>query len=136
MAYMNQEKKARIATALKAVVPKDWKYSLSVRNHSTIVMTIYSAPVDLIEEANRCADEGGRTWRVNGQTFNANPYAPEHYFIESLPLIQKVLAAMNGGNHDRSDPTTDYYDVGWYVNLEVGRWDKPFVCTAPVKVAA
>lgn len=30
MAYMDQEKKAKIAAALKKVMPKDWKYSLSV----------------------------------------------------------------------------------------------------------
>jgi phenolic acid decarboxylase len=44
MAYVNQEKKAKI---LKKVMPKGWKYSLAVRNHSTIVCTIKSAPVDL-----------------------------------------------------------------------------------------
>ena len=48
MAYMNQEKKSKIAAALKGVVPDGWKYSLSVRNHSTIVMTITAAPFDLI----------------------------------------------------------------------------------------
>ena len=48
MAYMNQEKKAKIAAALKTVVPKGWKYSLAVRNHSSIVMNIKSAPVDLV----------------------------------------------------------------------------------------
>ena len=48
MAHMNQEKKAKIAAALKQVVPAGWKYSLAVRHHSSIVMTISAAPVDLI----------------------------------------------------------------------------------------
>ena len=34
--------------------------------------------------------------------------------------------AMNIGNHDNSDLQTDYYDVGWYVNLQFGRWNKPY----------
>ena len=46
MAYMNQQKKAVIAAALKTVVPKDWKYTLRVRNHMEIVMVIREAPVD------------------------------------------------------------------------------------------
>lgn len=39
MAYMAQEKKAKIAEALKLVVPKGWKYHLSVKNHSSICFT-------------------------------------------------------------------------------------------------
>ena len=45
MAFMNHAKKRLIADALKKVVPKDWKYTLAVRHHSTIVMTIRSAPI-------------------------------------------------------------------------------------------
>ena len=47
MAYMNQEKKKIIASALKEVMPKDWKYSLSVEHHSVIHLNIKSAPFDL-----------------------------------------------------------------------------------------
>ena len=31
---------------------------------------------------------------------------------------------MNVGNHDNSDPMTDYFDVGWYISVNLGRWDK------------
>ena len=50
MAYIDQTKKAKIAANLKKVVPAGWKYSLAVRNHSTIVLTISAAPVNLIAE--------------------------------------------------------------------------------------
>jgi hypothetical protein len=33
---------------------------------------------------------------------------------------------MNGGNHDNSDVQTDYFDVGWYVDVNIGSWDKPY----------
>ena len=49
MAYMNQECKAKIAAALKAIPGlNDWSYSLRVSSHSTIVMTIRTAPFDLL----------------------------------------------------------------------------------------
>ena len=48
MAHMNQEKKARIAAALKPVMPAGWKYSLAVRHSSTIVCTISEASFDLL----------------------------------------------------------------------------------------
>ena len=49
MAYMNQEQKKEIAKMLKSFMPKSWKYSLSVDNLSTIVLTIREADVDLLE---------------------------------------------------------------------------------------
>jgi hypothetical protein len=33
---------------------------------------------------------------------------------------------MNAGNWDKSDIQTDYFDVGWYIDVNVGRWDKPY----------
>lgn len=131
MAYMNQEKKAKIAAKLKDVVPKGWKYSLRVRNHSTIVMTIASAPVDLMAEAQRVtaarmARQGSTPADYTVTSLDVNPYHPDMHFDESLPAIRAILTALNDGNHDRSDIMTDYFDVGWYVELNIGTWEKPF----------
>lgn len=126
MAYMSQEKKARIAAALKLVVPKGWKYSLAVRHHSTIVLTISEAPVDLIEAFHN-PDSG----RAKPLEYGINPYYwHEHLRNESLrETFTQILAALNDGNHDRSDHMTDYYDVGWYVDVSFGRYAKPFKFT-------
>lgn len=112
MAYMDQERKAILAAKVKEVVPKSWKYSLAVQHHSSIVMTIKSAPVDL----------------SNGKGYiQLNPYYPEtHYSGETLDTIRNILAALNTGNHDRSEPQTDYFDVGWYVKIDIGKWNSPF----------
>jgi hypothetical protein len=45
------------------------------------------------------------------------------------------VRALNCDNYDNSDSMTDYFDVGHYVDLNIGKWDKPFVCTS-VAVAA
>jgi hypothetical protein len=37
---------------------------------------------------------------------------------------------MNIGNHDRSDSQTDYFDVGFYTDISIGRWDTPYVQVA------
>ena len=37
---------------------------------------------------------------------------------------------MNDGNHDRSDPQSDYFDVGWYVDVNIGKWNKPYTLVA------
>ena len=54
MAYMNQEKKAKIAANLKPVLKKyGIKGTLSVRNHSSISLNIKSGKIDFIANSNR-----------------------------------------------------------------------------------
>jgi hypothetical protein len=131
MAYMNQEKKAIIAKALKAVVPKDWKYSLSVDNHSTIVMTIKSAPVDLIEEVVRvnnnrnCADY--QKFQNKPESVGVNPYWLDTQFDKNLAVFQAIKDAMySAGWYDNSDIQTDYFNTAYYIDINLGRWNKPF----------
>lgn len=112
MAWMNQEKKAKIAAELKKVVPKSWKYSLAVRNHSTLTMTIRSAPIDL----------------ADGKDYvQVNEYWLDRQFSGDL-LVQfvKIRNALNTGNYDHSDIQSDYFCVGHYINIQIGDWNKPF----------
>lgn len=36
-------------------------------------------------------------------------------------------------NYDDSDGMIDYFDTNFYLNLEIGRWDKPFETTCRIK---
>jgi hypothetical protein len=115
MAYINQEEKTEIAAELKKLVPKGWKYSLSIKHYSTLVFTLAAAPV---------ADLGEH----DGKHVQVNHYYPQKYFTpETLPIVEKIIAAMNAKNYCNSDSQRDYVDVGYYVNFNIGRWDKPFV---------
>lgn len=132
MAYMNQQRKAIIAAALKKVIPAGWKYSLAVKHCSTIVLTISEAPVDLLAEVRGMV--GGNLPASSGN-WSFNPYYLHNQLDASLKLFESIKGAMNVGNHDRSDIQTDYFDVGWYITIQIGKWDKPFVFK-PVAVAA
>lgn len=129
MAYMSQENKAKIAVALKEAIPADWKWSLAVRDHSTICLTISRAPVDLIANyANHGMDEARRAAAVRKGHVDVNQYWwKDHFSPELVDVFTLIFGALNLGNHDRSDSMTDYFDVGHYVNVSIGRWDKPFV---------
>jgi hypothetical protein len=129
MAYVNQEKKQKIAAALKLVVPAGWKYSLAVRNHSTIVCTISKAPVDLI-----AAFQPERpTTSIDVNVYYVGTHCKDAATAE---ILQKIVDALNTDNFDKSDIMTDYFNVGHYVDLNIGRWDRPFVVTTPAPVAA
>lgn len=126
VAYMSQEKKAVIAGELKKVMPKGWKYTLAVRHHSTIVLTIKSAPVDLLAAIARPSE----STRVNSTYADVNHYHLDKEFSgDLLKTFEEIKAALNIGNWDRSDLQTDYFDVGHYVDINIGRWNKPFEVT-------
>lgn len=129
MAYVSKEKKAKIAEALKAVVPAGWRYSLAVRHHRTIVMTVTSAPFDLIRAFKKTEyrDPERETH------LQVNPYHYRDHIDDQCvaDVLDRIMGALNTDNHDRSDRMTDYYDVGHYVELNIGKYDRPFVATSP-----
>lgn len=124
MAYMSQENKKALAPAIKAILQKHGlKGSLGVRNHSTLVLKITSGTIDFAADyqGQRSTSDEGFAARVN------------HYYIstgwtgKACEALTELAQAMMVGNHDRSDSMTDYFDVGWYVDLSVGEWNKPYV---------
>jgi hypothetical protein len=137
MAYMSQEKKAKIKEALKKVIPADWKWSLAVRNHSTICLTIHSAPIDLVADyATHGMQEPLRSEVIAKRHVDVNPYWwKDHFSSELVEVFRPIFEALNLDNHDRSDPMSDYYDVGHYVEVSIGRWNKPFVHKRPADAA-
>jgi len=44
-------------------------------------------------------------------------------------FLLKLKDAMMVGNHNNTDLMTDYFDVGWYIKINVGKWDKPYEVT-------
>ena len=113
MAYMNQEKKAKLAPAIKAICKKHGiKASLAVHNYSTLVLNIKSGKINF-----------GETRQQVNHYWYKDHYADN---AAALAFLSEVIPAMNQGNHDNSDIQTDYFDVGWYIDVNVGRWDKPY----------
>lgn len=121
MAYMSQERKAELAPAIKAVLKKyGVKGSISVNNHSTLCVTLKSGKVDFMK------DYGGQV----RDYIQVNPYwYQEHFEGKSKKFLSELIPAMMKGNHDNSDIQTDYFDVGWYISVNVGKWNKSYELT-------
>ena len=124
MAYMNQERKAELAPAIKSVFKKyGVKASIAVRNHSTLVVTVKSGTVDFIGNFNTVRDRNHPLDYID-----VNPYwYHEHFTGVAKDFLTELFTAMNAGNHDNSDIQVDYFDVGWYADVNIGKWDKPYV---------
>jgi hypothetical protein len=138
MAYFNQERKAQKAPAIKAILKKyGVKGSLAVRNHSTFVLNLKSGSIDFIENyiqtdadkpyANKMSDDRIASVRKE-RALDVNVYwYKEHFSGKALNFLKEVITTMNSGNHNNSDIQTDYFDVGWYVDVKIGQWDKPYI---------
>jgi hypothetical protein len=115
MAYVSQDTKKELVKAvkeeLKRVLGDDvLKVTFSVRNHSTIVATITEGSIDF----------GTTECQVN------------HYYISSnfsgkaCKVLEAIYAGLLEKHWDHSDIQADYFNCAYYININIGRWDKPY----------
>jgi hypothetical protein len=113
MAYMSQEKKKALTPAIKEICKKHGiNATIAVNHHSTLVLNIKSG----------CIDFGHDHHQVN-------PYWYREHFADNdaaLDFLSELVPAMNDGNWNRSDSSVDYFDVGWYIDINIGNWGKPY----------
>lgn len=132
MAYMSQERKAPIQAAVKAICKRfDIKASMSVHHHSTLCLHLQSGGIDFHTSLARAMKANPHRFMNEppkpSQSLDINPYSyAENFDGVAREFLIEVVQAMNVGNHNRSDISTDYFDVGWYISITVGRWNKPY----------
>ena len=118
MAYMSKEHAATIRKNLKVAYPHI-KFSVSIHHSMSINVCIMESPLSI-------ADIIGNDKMVN--VYN-NHYDINHYYLHeyaSSDLLKGIYEIINEGNFDESDSQTDYFHVGFYVNMSIGKWDKPY----------
>ena len=112
MAYMSQEHKARLAPTIKAICKKyGIKATLSVRNHSSLVLTVKQGNIDF-----------------GGDYIQVNPYwYQDHYTGRARDFLSEVIPAMYGPDYfDESDAQTDYFHCSHYIDVNIGKWNAPY----------
>jgi hypothetical protein len=116
MAYVSKEDKAKLTPAIKAVLDKyDMKGTISVRNHMSLVVTVKSGPIDF-----------------GGDNIDVNVYwIDEHYSGVARDFLNELHHAMMGPDwFCNDDAQTDYFHRSHYCDINIGRWDKPYVLTS------
>jgi hypothetical protein len=139
MAYMNQERKQKISATLKPILAKyGVKGSLSVRNHSTIVLNLKSGSIDFIENyiktdvekvyANKLSQDQVEYIRKN-KSLDVNPYwFHEHYSGDAKNFLTEAMQALKSADwYDESDAMTDYFNTAYYVDINIGKWNSPYI---------
>lgn len=126
MAYFNQEKKAKIAPAIKALAKEyGLKVSLGVKHHSTVVLNIQSGKLNFFKEY-----KDSRHSELNGEVtyLRVNEYyIGEHFEGKSKEFLIKAKLILDTDNFDNSDIQSDYFHVGHYVDINIGSYNKPYI---------
>lgn len=138
MAYVSQSMKAKIAPVVKAICKKyGVKGSLSVRTGSTLTLTVGQGSIDFVE--NYIATDLAKPWgnKMSADTIaqirrdnslDVNVYwAHEHYSGRARKFLVEVIDALKGPDYfDHSDAQTDYFHRSHYVDINIGRWNRPY----------
>jgi len=116
VAYMNQERKAKIAANLKPVLKKyGVKGTLSVRDHMVIVLTLKSGKINF----------GSTRDQVNTYWFH------EHYEGKAKKFLTEAMRALKGADwYDNTQAEIDYFDTAYYIDINIGKWNKPYLVEA------
>lgn len=134
MAWVTKENLEGKKPIIKAILKEyGLKGSLSGTNSYTMKLTVTSGKIDFIGnylETVKLKHDYEKN-HLNGvaedQCVDINPYwYKEHFSGMALEALQKLVGAMQTGNHDRSDIQSDYFDVGWYIGISIGKYNKPY----------
>jgi hypothetical protein len=126
MAYIKTEEVAAIRGQLKEKF-KGLKFSVRKQHHSSVSVTIKAGNVDFSD----ILDDNGYA-QINQYWLNRTG-KHEHLFEEIYKVIKTAPASVEGGREwfDDSDSMTDYFHTAFYMSVNVGSWDKPYVYNNP-----
>lgn len=143
MAYINQDMKKVISAKLKPVLAEyGLTGTLSINHHSSITLTLKKGPIDFYAEkrAFRARDPRSLAEGISDQEdcpLSINPYSiTETWSLHTSIVLKEILAALKGADwYDKSDMQSDYFNIAYYIYIEVGKYGVPYQLTSLKEVA-
>ena len=127
MAFISQQDKKTLAPVIKAVFKKyGLKGTISIKNHMTLCANVSAGRLDLLGAAAAVS-----SLRSSGY-YQANAYQPtnEKYKdinIDIFNFYEDLKKAMKGALwFDKSDIMTDYFHTAYFLDINIGQWNKPY----------
>ena len=139
MAYVSKELKEHVAPKLRALAKSyGLKATVAVHHHSTLVLNVSKGRIDFIKDNadtlygknyHAFDNEQDHKHNLNRTYMQVSHHWTDLFTGDAREFLDKAFAIMLEGNWDRSDIMTDYWDIGWYCDINIGRWDRPYVIT-------
>lgn len=139
MAYVSQEVITKARAALKAL-NKEYgvKATLSGKGGLSLNLTVAEGSIDFLN--NYCETiatkrihrdfESTIAWVKLEQHICVNHYYLDTQFSgKALEYLEKVKEIMYADHWDESDSQSDYFHCAYYINMQVGKWNKAFKLT-------
>ncbi len=127
MAFISQQDKKTLAPAIKAVFKKyGLKGTISIQHHMTLCANVSAGRLDLIGAAAQVGD-----FRSSGY-YQGNAYGatnPKYKDInpDIFNFYEDLKKAMRGSIwFDKSDIMTDYFHTAYFIDINIGQWNKPY----------
>jgi len=138
MAYISQQEKKELAPAIKAVLKKyGVKGSIAINHHSSLVVNIKSGVLDFLGASQKYNDHraewrGEAPYNVGGylqvNTSWCEQWMEEIGETKIAKFYGDLIKAMKGTRwYNNSDIMTDYFDYAYYIDINVGKWNKDYV---------
>lgn len=134
MAYLNAEDTKAIRQELKAQFP-EFKFNVKKQLGGSCTVTITSGPTDFsdIYKQDAYGDDG--YCQVNVYHIKEEYYGKHTEFLADVLDVIKTAPLHGNGFHkgrgwyDNSDAMSDYFDTAFYIDLNIGQYNKPYVQT-------
>ena len=127
-AYISREEVAAIRAALKKEFGNTLKFSVTNDRHTAINVSIMAGDVDF---SSIFGDKPPEDWHVQINNYHIDNLYPEHADLlkKILNIIKTAPATAEGGHEwfDKSDSMTDYFHTAFYISLNIGKWDSPYI---------
>lgn len=118
MAYVSQDLKKQLTPGIKAVLKKyNVKGTVAVRHNSTLVVNLKEGAIDFN------ADFKGDAYHYQVNTYHID----RGWQGVANTFLNELVGAMKGNKwYDRSDAMVDYFDTAYYLDINIGNWNKGY----------
>ena len=146
MAYISTEEVKHIRNALKAEMP-EYKFSVTKDGHYGVRIAFMEGKAWKPHTSIDRYTGEGVVWTGEGYHQLNHKWAVDFYGEENGKIIEKVVkiaktaplgkGGLNSdGWYDKSDAMTDYFDIAFYIWVNIGKWDKPYKVVPELKATA
>ena len=126
MAFINAEDVKAIRNELKATFPK-FKFGVRKQDFHKVSVTIKEGPTDFSD----CFTHGEGYAQIN--QYHTHMYGKHQKLFDAIHKIIRTAPIKgdgywkNKGWYDNSDSMIDYFDTAYYISMNVGSWNQPYV---------
>ena len=135
MAYISTDDVKHIRNELKKELPQ-YKFSVVRDHHSSVTISLMKGPAfndyEYFDRYNNVTKTANLS---DGEHHQINQFHLEDFYgkesaeiLSKIDTISRTAPAKNGGKvwYNDSDIMTDYFDIAYYVHINVGKWNKPY----------